>query len=72
VDGSQPSIPSASAVFPSTFQIVKEQTDERCIEIFDAELGGHFAEPFFSKLQKQAKAIAISRDGVRTCLPLPK
>jgi hypothetical protein len=33
-------------------------------------LGGHFAESFLGKLQKQAEAIAISRDGVRTRLPL--
>jgi hypothetical protein len=50
----------------------KKKTNERCIEIFNAKFGGHFAESFFSKVQKQAKAIAISRDGVWTRLPLPK
>jgi hypothetical protein len=72
VDGCQPGIPSASAVFASTFQMFKEKTNERCIQIFDPELGGHFAESFLGKLQKQAKAIAISRDGVRAHCPLAK
>ena len=50
----------------------KKKTNERGIEIFDAELGRHFPESFFSKLEKQTEAIAISRDGVWTRLLLPK
>jgi hypothetical protein len=72
VDGSQPDIPRASTVFPSAFQVIEEEANEGGSEVFDAELGGHFAESFFCKLQKQAKAIAVRRDGVRACLPLAK
>jgi len=50
----------------------KEATNERRIEIFDSELNRHLAESFFSKLQKQAEAIAICRDSVRARLPLAK
>jgi hypothetical protein len=50
--------------------VIEEETNKGCIEILDAKLGGHFAESFLGKLQKQAEAIAISRDGVRTRLPL--
>ena len=35
-------------------------------------LGGHFVEPFFGKLQKQAEAIAISGDRMRARLSLAK
>jgi len=38
----------------------KEKTTERCIQIFDPELGGHFAESFLGKLQKQA----IGKEGL--------
>jgi hypothetical protein len=72
VDGCQPGIPSARAVVASTFQMFKEKTNERCIKIFDPKLGRHFAESFLGKLQKQAKAIAISRNRVRACCPLTK
>jgi hypothetical protein len=50
----------------------QEETNERRIEIFDSELKRHLAESFFSKLQKQAEAIAICRDRVRARLPLAK
>ena len=46
------------------------KADERRIEILNAKLGGHFAESFFGKMQKQAEAIAISRYRMRTRLPL--
>ena len=72
MDGSQACIPRASAVFANTFQVVEEKTNKRRIEILDAELGGHFAESFFGKMQKQAEAIAISRDRMRARLPLAK
>jgi hypothetical protein len=52
--------------------MVQEETDQWCIQIFDLELRGDFAESFFGELQKQAKAIAISRDGVRAHCPLAK
>jgi hypothetical protein len=52
--------------------MLKEETDERCIEIFDSELNWHLAESFLSKLQKQAEAIAICRDSVWARLPLAK
>ena len=61
MDGPQPGIPRASAVFASAFQVIEEKTNEGRIEVFDPELGGTFVEPFFGKLQKQAEAIAISR-----------
>jgi hypothetical protein len=70
VDGSQPDVPSTSAVVAGAFQVVEEKANEGCVEILDSELGGHFAESFFGKLQKQAEAIAISRDGMRARLPL--
>ena len=72
VDGSQPNIPRASAVFASAFQVIEEETNEGSIEVFDAELGGAFVEPFLGELQKQAKGIAISRYGMRARLPLTK
>jgi len=72
VDGSQPNIPRASAVFASAFQVIEEETDEGSIKVFDAELGGASVEPFFGKLQKQTKGIAISCYRMRACLPLTK
>ena len=58
--------------FCECFQGVEKKTNEGRIEVFDPELGGHFAESFFGKMQKQAEAIAISSDGVRARLPLTK
>jgi hypothetical protein len=72
VDGSQPNIPRASAVFTSAFQVIEEETDEGSIKVFDAELGGAFVEPFLGELQKQTKGIAISCYRMRACLPLTK
>ena len=72
MDGSEPGIPGTSAVFASAFQVIEEETNEGRVEILDPELGGHFAESFFGKLQKQAEAIAISRDRMRARLPLAK
>ena len=72
MEGSQTGIPRASAVLASAFQVIEEDANKGSIEVFDAELGGHFAESFFGKLQKQAEAIAVSRDGVRARLPLAK
>ena len=40
------------------------------VEVLDAELGRHFTESFFGKMQKQAEAIAISRDGMGARLAL--
>jgi hypothetical protein len=34
--------------------VFEEKANKGRIEIFDAELGGHFAESFFGKVQKQA------------------
>jgi hypothetical protein len=56
----------------TAFQVLEEKANKGRIEILDAKLGGHFAELFFGKMQKQAEAIAISRDGVRARLPLAK
>jgi hypothetical protein len=72
VDSSQAGIPGASAVFAIALQVIEEKTNEGCIEVFDAKLGWAFVEPFLRKLQKQAEAIAISRDGMRARLPLAK
>ena len=66
----QPDIPSASAVFAGALQMIEKETNEGCVEILDPELGRHFAESFFGKLQKQTKAIAISRYCMWACLPL--
>ena len=55
-----------------TFQVVEEKTNKGRIEILDGELGGHFAESFLGKVQKQAEAITISRYGIRTRLQLLK
>jgi hypothetical protein len=70
VDGSEARIPCPSAVLADTFQVVKEKTNEGCIEILDAKLGRHFAELLFGKTQKQAEAITISRDCMWARLPL--
>jgi hypothetical protein len=72
VDGSQPNVPRASAVFASTFQVIEEETKEGSIEVFDAELGGAFVEPFLGELQQQAEAVPISRYGMWARLPLTK
>ena len=72
MDGPEAHIPCASAVFADTFQVVEEKTNKGRIEILDAELGRHFAESFFGKLQKQAETIAISRYRMRARLPLTK
>jgi hypothetical protein len=72
VDGPQPGVPRASAVFAGAFQVIEEKTDGGGIEVFDPKLGRAFVESFLGKLQKQAERIAISRYGVRTCLPLAK
>jgi hypothetical protein len=68
VDGSQPDVPRASTVFASAFQVIEEETNERCIEVFDPNLGGPFAEPILGKLQKQTEAVAISGNGMRARL----
>ena len=72
VDGSQPGVPRASTVFASAFQVIEEEANERCIEVLNPDLKGHFAEPFFGKLQKQAEAIAISGNRMRARLFLAK
>src|SRR5215471_4603490 len=72
VDGSQSDISGTSAVFASAFQVIEKEANEGRVEILDPELGRHFVESFFGKLQKQAETIAISRDGMRTRLPLAK
>src|SRR5437764_2797973 len=72
MDGSQPGIPGASAIFASAFQVIEEEADKGSIEVFDPELRGHFAKSFFGKLQKQAEAIAISRYCMRAGLQLTK
>jgi len=53
-------------------QVIAEETNEWCIEVFDPDLGGRFAEPFFGKLQKQTEAVAISGNGKRARLSLAK
>ena len=72
MDGSQSDISGTSAVFASAFQVIEKEANEGRVEILDPELGRHFVESFFGKLQKQAETIAISRDGMRTRLPLAK
>jgi hypothetical protein len=72
VDGSQPNVPRASAVFASTFKVIEEETNEGSIEVFDAELGGAFVKPIFGELQKQAETVPISRYSMRARLPLAK
>jgi hypothetical protein len=72
MDGAQTGIPRASAVFPNALQVFKEETNKGCIEIFDQQLRGHFAESFFGKMQKQAEAVAITRYRMRARLPLAK
>jgi hypothetical protein len=70
VDGSEARVACASTVFANAFQMVQEKTNKGCIEVLDAKLGGHFAESIFGKMQKQAEAIAISRDGMGARLAL--
>jgi hypothetical protein len=72
VNGSQPNVPRASAVFANALQLIEEKTNEGSIEVFDAKLGWAFVKPFFRKLQKQAEAVAVCRDGIRARLPLAK
>jgi hypothetical protein len=72
VDGSQPGIPGARAVFTSALQVIEEETDKGSIKVFDPELGRHFAKSFLGKVQKQAETIAISRYGMRAGLQLTK
>jgi hypothetical protein len=61
-----------SAVFASAFQVIEEEADKERIEILDAKLGRHSAESFFSKMEEQAEAIAISLYCARTRLQLPE
>jgi hypothetical protein len=72
VDGSQPNVPRASAVFASALEVIEKETNEGSIEVFDAKLRWTFVKLFFRKLQKQAEGIAVSRDGIRARLPLAK
>jgi hypothetical protein len=72
VDGCQPDIPRARAVFASAFQVIEKETDEGSIEVFDPELAGTFAELFFGEFQKQTEAIAISRYGMGAGVSLAK
>ena len=50
--------------------MIEEEANKGSSEVFDPELGGHFAESFFGELQKQTEAIAITRDRMRAGLPL--
>ena len=70
MDGAEARIPCPSAVLANAFEVVEEKTNKGRIEILDQKLGGHFAESFFGKMQKQAEAITISRNGMRARLPL--
>jgi len=72
MDGPQAGIARASAVFPDALQVFKEETNKGRIEVFDQELGGHFAESVFGKMQKQPEAIAIPRYRMRARLLLAK
>jgi hypothetical protein len=72
VDSSETRISRARTVLANAFQVVEEKTNKGCIQILDAKLGGHFAESFFGKMQKQAEAIAISRYRMWARLELAK
>jgi hypothetical protein len=72
VDGSQPNIPRARAVFAGAFQVIEEETNEGSIEVFEAEMGGAFVEPLLGELQQEAEAVPISRHGMGARLPLTK
>ena len=70
MDSSEARISRARTVLANAFQVVEEKTNKGCIQILDAKLGGHFAESFFGKMQKQAEAIAVPRDGMGARLAL--
>jgi hypothetical protein len=72
VDSCQPCIPSASGVLADLFQVFKENAEKSRVEIFDRQLGRHFAESLFCKLQKQPEGIPIAGYGVWARLSLPK
>jgi hypothetical protein len=52
VDGTQPGIPGACAIFASAFQVIEEEANKGSIEVFDPDLGGHFAESLFWQTAK--------------------
>ena len=70
MDSSQSDVPGTRAVFAGIFQVIEKKANEGYVEILDSELRRHFVESFFGKLQKQTKAVAIGRYGVRACLLL--
>jgi hypothetical protein len=72
MDGCQARVPRTRAILADAFQVIEEEADEGSIEVFDLELAGAFAELLFGELEKETKAIAISRDGMRTRLSLAK
>ena len=72
MDRSQTCISRTRTVLTYAFQVIEEETNKRCIEIFDAELGWRFAKSLFGEMQKQAETISISRYRMRACLPLLK
>jgi hypothetical protein len=72
MDGSQANVPRASTVFAGALQVIKKETNEGGIEIFNPELGGTFVQSLLGKLQQQAETVAISRDGMRARFPLAK
>src|SRR5258708_36835009 len=71
MNGGQRDITSASTVLSLFLEMIKEIADERHVQILDHELRGCFTEPFFCKMEEQAKGIAIPRYGIVACSPLP-
>jgi hypothetical protein len=63
----QPDISGASAILSAVLEMIEEITNEGHIQVFNREIRGCFAQPFFCKMEEQTKGIAIPRYCIGTC-----
>ena len=70
MDGGEPDITRARAVSTSLLDMVQKRADKWCVEIFQGQARGIFADPLLGKSQEQSKCIAVRGNGVGTGLAL--
>jgi hypothetical protein len=70
MDGGQTHIATAGAVVALLLEVIKERTEEWCIQIRQRQLRWWLAKPLQRVLYQQTKGIAVAPDGVGTRLPL--
>ena len=69
-DRRQTNVPALRGVVPLLLQVFEEASEERSVQICDAQGGGDLLQMSLGKSKDQAKRVAIIRDGVRAGVAL--